>query len=243
MNKFSKEMIDKIKFPKDGKALDLTCGTGFVTHLISEQFKGEVIGIDISCDMLRIAKERYGNTCQFVCQDALDFLKEQPSESIDIVTCVWGLGFLPPSTTIKEISRVLKPGGQLAIMDNSLFTVYEVVISAVSTIAEYPAAMIGIMNGNWLSTKGSLKRKMRWSGFKVLSSWKGEITYFAHNEKDAIDFLINTGTVVGHQYCFNTQYTRIITQRFGEIFKKSYGTNQGLPMTHRFIGAIAKKPK
>jgi len=241
MNKFSMEMINRIKFPKSGKAIDLTCGTGYVTHLITEHFTGEVVGVDISNEMLKIAQKKYGDKCRFVCRDVLDFLKDQPSESVDIVTCAWGLGFLKPYTVIKEISRILKPDGQLAIIDNSLFTFYEVVISGFSTIAEYPTSVINIMNVRWLPTKGSLIRRMRWSGLEIVSSWKGKKTYYAKNEKNAIKFLLSTGSVAGYQYCIDTQYSDNIKQRFSKIFKKSYGTENGLPITHRFIAAIAKK--
>jgi len=243
MNKFSKEMISRIKFPKSGKVIDLTCGTGYVTNLIAEKLIGEVTGVDISDEMLKIAKKKYGNKCQFICRDVLEFLKEQPSESVDIVTCAWGLGLSKPYAMIKEISRVLKSNGQLAIIDNSLFTVFEVVFSGFSTVAEHPASVINVMNVRWLPTQGSLIRRMRLSGLKILSSWKGDKTYYAKNGVDAIDFLLNTGTAAGYQFCIQPQYSEIIKQRFGVIFKKSYGTEDGLPITHRYIAAIAKKPK
>jgi len=242
MNKFSIEMVQRIKFPNSGSAVDLTCGTGFVTNLISKNFTGEVFGVDISEGMLEIAKKKYGKNCKFIKQDVLDFLKNQPSESIDLVTSAWGLGFLKPYQVIKEISRVLKPNGKLAIIDNSLFTVYEVVFSGLSTVAEHPKSVINIINVRWLPTKGSIIRRMRWSGLKILSSWKGQKTYYAKNAEDAINFLISTGTAAGYQYCIDYKYSDIIKKRFGEIFKKYYGTKEGIPITHRYIAAIAKKP-
>ncbi len=242
MNKFSIEMVQRIKFPNCGSAVDLTCGTGFVANLISKNFTGEVFGVDISEGMLEMAKKKYGNNCKFIKQDVLDFLKNQPSESIDLVTSAWGLGFLKPYPVIKEISRVLKSNGQLAIIDNSLFTVYEVVFSGLSTVAEHPKSVINVINVRWLPTKGSILRRMSWSGLKILSSWKGQKTYYAKNAEDAINFLISTGTAAGYQYCIDYKYSDIIKKRFGEIFKKYYGTKEGIPITHRYIAAIAKKP-
>jgi len=241
-NEFINEMICRIHFPKIGKVVDLTCGTGCFTNLISKHFDGEVIGVDISHEMLKIAKEKYGDSCQFVCRDAMEFLQDQPSESIDVVTCAWGLGYLQLNATIREISRVLKPAGHLAVIDNSLSSVYEIVISGISTIAEYPTSVINIMHGQWVFTKGSLARRMRRFGLQVIFLRNGETTYYANNEKNAIDFLLNTGTVAGFQYCIDPNYSKIIKQRFGEIFKKSYGTEKGLPITHRFIIAVGKKP-
>jgi len=242
MNKFSDEMIRRMIFPRSGKGIDLTCGTGYVTNLIAKRLTGEVIGVDISEGMLMVARKKYGDKCRFVRQDVLDFLREQPSESIDIVTCAWGLGFTKPYSMIKEISRVLKSNGQLAVIDNSLFTIYEVVFSGLSTVAERPASVIHVMNVRWLPTKGALRKRMRLAGLQVVSSWKGKKTYYASNEKDAINFLISTGTAAGYQYCIDPRYADVIKQRFGVILKKSYGTKNGIPITHRYIAAIAKKP-
>ena len=243
MNTYSGEMIGKITFPKNGRAIDLTCGSGYVTGLITERFTGEIIGVDLSTEMLKIAQEKLGEKCRFVCCDALGFLKSQPSESADIITCAWGLGYLKPSLVFKEVLRVLKPGGQVAIIDDSLFSLYEVVFSGFSTLAEYPASLNNVMNARWLSSKRSLIRKMRRCGLHIISSWKGKDIYFAKDEKDAIDFLLKTGSTSGFRFCIDPCYAEIIKQRFGEIFKKSYATKEGLPITHRFIAAIAKKPK
>lgn len=241
MNKFSKEMINNINFPQTYKGIDLACGTGYVTGLMAEKFEGDVTGVDISNEMLKIAKQKYGSRCKFVCCDVLEFLNNQPSESVDIVTCAWGLGFSKPFKMIKEISRILKPNGQVGIIDNSLFSVYEVVFSGFSTVAECPSVVTNVLNVRWIPTKGSLTRRMRICGLKVLSSWKGDKTYYAKNGEDAVDFLITTGTAAGYQFCIDKNYSEVIKQRFGEVFKRLYGNERGLPITHRYIAAIAKK--
>ena len=97
------------------------------------------------------------------------------------------------------------------------------------------------MNIRWLPFVGSLTRRMRICGLKVISSWKGEKTYFAKNGNDAVNRLIKTGAAAGYEYCFSKQYSQIIKHRFEEIFEKLYGCEKGIPITHRYIAAISKK--
>ncbi len=242
MNKFSQELINRIDFPDKGVSIDLMCGTGFVAGLIAEKIKGKIIGVDISDGMLNVAKKNYGDQCNFIRSDVIKYLESQPSESVDVVVSTWGLGFTKPFKMIKEITRILKPSGQVGIIDNSLLTIYEVVFSGISTVAEYPSAVTNKMNVRWLPSKGSLTRRMKLSGLKIINSWKGNKTYYAKNGEDAINFLINTGTAAGYQYCIDRKYSDVIKKRFRIIIKKSYGTKKGIPITHRYIAAIAKKP-
>lgn len=242
MQVFSKDMIERLTLPINGNGLDLSCGTGYVTGLLANKIKGDVTGVDISKGMLEIANKKYGKRCNFICTDVIDYLKKQESESVDVVTSAWGLGFTKPFSVIKEISRILKPNGQVRIIDNTLFTVYEVSFSGISTVLEYPSSITNLMNVRWLSTLSSLTLRMRVNGLKVLSSWKGEKTYYSKNGNDAVTRLIETGTAAGYENCIKKQYHPVIKQRFGEIFEKLYGTDKGLPITHRYIAAIAKKP-
>jgi ubiquinone/menaquinone biosynthesis C-methylase UbiE len=238
---FSKDLVNRLLLPISGTGLDLSCGTGYVTGLLAKKINGDVTGVDISKGMLEIANQKYGNRCKFVCSDIIEYLKKQPSKSVDVVTCAWGLGFTKPFKTIKEISRVLKPNGQVGIIDNSLFTVYEITISGISTVSEYPSAITNVMNVRWLPFIVSLTGRMRICGLKVISSWKGEKTYYAKNSNDAINHLIKTGTAAGYEYCFKKQYSQIIKHRFAEILEKLYGSEKGMPITHRYIAAIATK--
>jgi ubiquinone/menaquinone biosynthesis C-methylase UbiE len=242
MQKFSKDMIDHLDIPKNGDCLDLTCGTGYVTGILADCTTGEVTGVDISNDMIGVAKKKYGKKCNFICSDIHKYLKEQPSNSVDVVTCAWGLGYLKPYNTLKEISRILKPKGKVAIIDNSLFTVFEVVLSGLLTVAEYPDSIKHIMNVRWLLTKGALTRRMSICNLKIIQSWKGSKTYYAEDGKDAINRLIETGTAAGYDLCFNKKYHDIIKDRFGKNFRERFGEEKGIPITHRYIAAIAKRP-
>ena len=52
------QAIEEMRVPDDGRVLDVGCGSGWATRLLARQAtRGEVIGIDISDEMIRIARE------------------------------------------------------------------------------------------------------------------------------------------------------------------------------------------
>lgn len=90
--------------------LDVGCGAGFLTNDFSRQGL-KVTGLDASSEGLRVAEEHDATKeVRYVRADALAMPFEDAS--FDVVTC---LDFLEhvvsPLMVIKEISRVLRPGG------------------------------------------------------------------------------------------------------------------------------------
>jgi len=108
---------------KGQKVLDLGCGTGVLT-LKAAQKGAKVKGIDINPQMLEIAKKRAikKNLIQNIelCEMGVAELGSEESKSYDVVTS--GLCFSELSEdeliyTLKEVKRILKPGGLLLIAD------------------------------------------------------------------------------------------------------------------------------
>ncbi len=95
---------------KDLKILDVGCGAGFLSNKLALEFK-EVHGVDISEESLYIAKKYdQSGKVQYQKADAyqLPFLDQQ----FDVVTAMDFLEHVDnPEQVVKEISRVLKPGG------------------------------------------------------------------------------------------------------------------------------------
>jgi SAM-dependent methyltransferase len=101
--------------PRGKRLLDLACGTGrHATEFGALGF--EVTGLDLSSDMIRVARERTkamsGITVRTGDMRALDF----SSETFDCVTCLFdSIGYLLDNVSIRcalsEAHRVLKSGG------------------------------------------------------------------------------------------------------------------------------------
>jgi ubiquinone/menaquinone biosynthesis C-methylase UbiE len=102
--------------PETGEtALDVATGTGLVAHLIAPRVNpGTVFGIDLSDNMLAIARSKKAKNIQFLGM-AAEHLVFRP-ETFDLVTMGQALAYLAdPSTALEEANRVLRPGGRLAI--------------------------------------------------------------------------------------------------------------------------------
>ena len=172
MSNLSEDMLKRLEPPKGGTCLDLTCGTGFVTQKISEITESAVTGVDASEHMIAVAQKKYGNTCRFVHDDASHFLKKQPSQSFECITCAWGLGYLPP-WIFYEISRTLCPHGKIGIIDNSVLSNWEFVFCFLIAVSEEPTALISYIKPQFYLTTGTLIHRMRMNGFKIIDAWKG----------------------------------------------------------------------
>lgn len=107
----------------DSLIVDLACGTGDITLALAERFPGaRVHGIDISAEMLNLARRRaerngVANAAyQLADMHALPFA----SFSVSLVTGGYALRNAPHlQTALREVSRVLIPGGQAAFLEFS----------------------------------------------------------------------------------------------------------------------------
>jgi ubiquinone/menaquinone biosynthesis C-methylase UbiE len=95
-----------------GRALDAACGTGrHAAHLV--KMGHEVVGVDLTPDMLARARERVPDA-EFETGD----LRNLPADdaTFDLIVCGLALAHLPElDSPIRELARVLAPGGRLIV--------------------------------------------------------------------------------------------------------------------------------
>lgn len=114
---------------KGDRVLDLAGGTGDIAALLKDRVgaDGELVLGDINGDMLRVGRDRMtdrGNVRGFEyvqCNaEALPF----PDASFDLVTIAFGLrNVTDKDAGLREMHRVLRPGGQARVLEFSEVTV------------------------------------------------------------------------------------------------------------------------
>jgi ubiquinone/menaquinone biosynthesis C-methylase UbiE len=241
MRDITQELIDKLDCQPRQTAIDLTCGTGYATGLIAEKTLIPPTGVDSSSQMLVQARENYGESCNFIEADILEFLKGQPADSADIISCCWGLGYSRPWAVLRQIKRVLKPKGKVAIVDNSLSSLREILYCSFLTFAESPEKLTNLMRFRFLPGSKTLKTMLRLLNLKTSYSVNGEKVYHVKTGVEAVARLRQTGAAAGFEYAADDEHSDAIFERFAQVIEEKYEQHESIPIVHRYLAAIAEK--
>lgn len=119
-----KDVMKKMNVQPGSEALDVCTGTGDWAISLAEKIgeTGRVTGLDFSENMLSIAQEKNKEydykQLDFVHGNAMDLPFE--SNTFDYVTIGFGLRNVPDYLTVlKEMYRVVKPGGTVVCLETS----------------------------------------------------------------------------------------------------------------------------
>ncbi len=122
-NRLFDQYITKLDLPKSARVLEVGCGTGAMTRALSHRkyFTNKIIGVDQSSAFIEAA-ERFammkgvGELVEFNIGDAHDLNIED--ESFDAVIAHTLISHVTdPVEVLKEISRLVRRGGSIAIFD------------------------------------------------------------------------------------------------------------------------------
>lgn len=124
-----KDTLRRMNLKPKTKALDVCSGTGDFAIALAEKIgkEGQIIGLDFSENMLKVAEEKIQSMdlpqLQFIHGNAMELPFDD--SSFDYVTIGFGLRNVPDyMTVLKEMRRVLKPGGTIACLETSQPTAF-----------------------------------------------------------------------------------------------------------------------
>jgi len=112
----SRRMLEQIGVGEGWTCLDLGCGPGGITELLSERVgtSGRVVGLDMNAKFLEHARATAPNNVEFVLGDA--YGSELPGESFDLVHMRFVASTAgAPERLLQEAKRLAKQGGTIAL--------------------------------------------------------------------------------------------------------------------------------
>ena len=124
--KWRKKVVEIVKQQQPKTVLDIATGTGDLAINLAETSAEEIVGLDISPGMLEVGKEKVkakqlDNRIDMIIGDSENMPFED--NTFDAITVAFGVrNFETLENGLKDILRVLKPGGTFVILETSVPT-------------------------------------------------------------------------------------------------------------------------
>lgn len=110
-----------IEADPDDEVLDVATGTGAVAVELAVRYNCRVVGVDQSPQMLTVGRRRVAEAGESARVTLVEARAEElpfPTASFDHLTFTYLLRYVDdPGTTLRELARVVKPGGRIASLE------------------------------------------------------------------------------------------------------------------------------
>jgi len=145
------------------RILEIGCGTGAYTVRYSQRLpKAKIVAIDISGEMIKIAREKHRVRKNLLYQKKSAYETGFKSSSFDVVCGFYILHHLNLKAAIKEIDRVLKPGGVVYFYEPNILNPLVFLIKS----SQFLKILIGDSSEEWAINPLTVQKE--WNKFKVI---------------------------------------------------------------------------
>ncbi len=159
------QMFAELEREPFSDVLDVGCGTGAVIELLHGKHPGaRYVGLDLTPDMIAVAKAKGLDGCEFVVGDAEDL--PFAANSFDAVLTSNSFHHYPnPERFFAGVHRVLRPGGRLILRD---YTANDFAVWLMNTF-ELPLARLVGHGDVRILKKSEFTHMAQAAGFEVLA--------------------------------------------------------------------------
>jgi len=237
-------LADSLKAKRGERVLDVACGTGMAAIAIATMLgpEGRLQAIDISDKMLDKAlvniKKAGLTNIDLHTMDAENL--EFKSQYFDAASCAFGLFFLPDMAKgVKEIFRVLKPGGRFIYSSFSTQAFSPLADLFREHVTDYG---INIPDNSWrlLSDESTCLELLRDAGFEQTQIDKKQLGYHLASSLDWWEILYNSGFRAILEQLEPPQLAEFRQRHLTEIDKLK--TDKGIWLDVEVLFVFGKRP-
>ncbi|USB33660.1 methyltransferase domain-containing protein [Paenibacillus sp. YPG26] len=247
MGRHSLDLLRKMNIEPGHDVLELACGTGFITSEIARILNGQgsITTVDQSEGMLQVAREKLlpFETLKINLQqsDMMGFLKGVPDNSFDIVVCGWAICYTNPAQFMKEVHRVLKPSGQVGIIETREDSEEVLMKAFEKVISENPSYLQRYIRVELPSNDNVLKKWFVKGNLRTVDSWQGEQILPCSNSKEAIEWVLRSGAAAGFIDVIDRDRESEILSRIEKQIDQIINEERKLRLSHTYVAGIALK--
>ena len=164
---YGEDLLELLKPKPQERILDLGCGTGQLTNLISKT-GATVIGMDKSAEMVQTARENHPEL-DFVQYDATNFKFDSPFDTIfSNATLHWVLDY---EACIQCMYNNLKPHGRLVLEFGGKGNIQNIIGSLRKVLGSRGFEKQAELNLWYFPSIGEYATALEDAGFSVTSAW------------------------------------------------------------------------
>lgn len=198
-------LMERLSLPMSGTLLDVSCGSGEVVRLAAKRGL-RAVGVDIS-EVAARAAQRNVQPSGLIAVSAGEHLPF-PEAGFDFVTNIGSLEhFMDPALGVREMARVLRPGGRAFVLVPNTFSLLTNVWIAFRTgrtsADEQPIQRYGaradwmrLLETNGLAVRRTTKYERPWP--RVAADWG----YYLRRPKEMLRLLAAPWVPLNLAFCF-----------------------------------------
>jgi demethylmenaquinone methyltransferase/2-methoxy-6-polyprenyl-1,4-benzoquinol methylase len=169
-------LVSRIEAGPRDSVLDVACGTGAVALELVRRYGCRVVGVDQSAEMLEVARRRVGPGIELHSGRAEDL--PFGDRAFDGLTFTYLLRYVEdPAATMRELARVVRPGGRIAMLE------FSTPGNPLARISWEAYVRVGLPAAGWIISPGwaevgrflgpSIREFWRrWPLERLLASWR-----------------------------------------------------------------------
>jgi len=243
----SLSMLEGVGLAAGDRVLDLACGTGTLALAAAAAVgeRGEVVAVDRSHGMLRVADEkrrRLGfNNIRFVHADMAVAVRDLADESFDVVTCAWAIGYANPPRLLRDIARKLRPGGKTGLIENRRDTLAPIRRTALRVAQARPGDLQCLMDLHRRLPRDTtqLRRWFGGAGLTPRDAWEGHEPFVFARGADVLDWVLHTGASAGFDRMMSARSKEQCDRLFAEFIERDFMQNGTIAVAHRYVAGVA----